>query len=323
MRRLLLSALCFLLPLPSFAGVDPALLALMPQGMSLITGLDADRARSSSFGQYMLNRVRNGDAHFEQFVKETGFDPRRDLQSFVFAGSGGGKGEGRFAILARGIFDESRMKAAVKAHGATVESYKRTDLFVSTKTNAPATGFAFLDSTTAVLADTVTLKQVLDERDTAPAVEPALQIRMKQANEANDAWYVSSLPGSVLASKLRTETGAPAAENSGVLRGVVESSGGIRFGDVVQLSFDALTRSPEDATSLTDLLRFLASAAQMQRDSDPRAAILASSLDSLSLEKNGRNVHAGLSLTEGNLERLMNSRPRAKSTARSRRESRP
>ncbi len=316
MRWLVFSALCFVVPFRSLASVDPALLALVPQGMSLVTGLDADQARSSSFGQYILNRVRNEDPHFEQFVTETGFDPRRDLQSFVSAGSGGGKGNGHFVVLARGVFDETRMKAAVKAHGATVESYEGTDLFVNAKTSTQATGFAFLDSATAVLADTVTLKQVLDGRNIAPAVEPALQGRMKQANEADDVWYVSSLPGSVLASKLRRETGAPDTGNSAALRGVVQSSGGIRFGDLVQFSFDALTRSPQDATSLTDLLRFLSSAAQMQRDSDPRMAILASSLDSMSLEKNDRSVHAGLSLTEGNLEQLMNSRPRAEASMR-------
>ena len=322
MRLLLfLPTLCFLLPFPSFASIDPALLGLVPPGMSLITGLDADRARSSSFGQYMLSRVRTGDANFEQFVRDTGFDPRRDLQSFVFAGRSG-KGEGHFAILARGIFDQSRMKTAAKAHGATVESYKGTDLFVNTRNNAPATGFAFLDATTAVLADTVTLKQVLDERDSAPMEESGLAASMRKANEANDVWYVSSLPGTVLASKVRQETGEPATDKSGALRGVVESSGGIRFGDTVQFSFNALTRSPQDATSLTDLLRFLASLAQMQRDSNPQAAILAGGLDSMSLETNDRNVHARLSFTEGNLERLVDSLPSSKATARSRRESR-
>lgn len=314
MRIFLFPALCcalLLLPFRSFASVDPAMLALVPPGMSLITGLDADRARSSSFGQYMLNQVRNGDNHFQQFVNETGFDPRRDLQSFVFAG-GGAKGQGRFVILARGIFDAARMKAAAQSHGATVETYKGTDLFIGANGGNRPTGFAFLDSTTAALGDTATLKQVLDGRDNAPAADGSLTSSVKNANRSDDVWYVSSLPGSVLASKLPRENGEPIAPNSGALHGVIQSSGGIRFGDVVQFSFNALTRSPQDATSLTDLLRFLVSAAQMQRDHDARTAILARGLDSMSLQTSGRSVHAGLSFTEQNLERLVGGLPSTK-----------
>jgi hypothetical protein len=263
----------------------------------------------------MLSRVRGNDPHFEQFVNDTGFDPRRDLQSFVFA-TNGGKGQGHFAILARGIFDVDRLKAAAKAHGSTVQSYNGTDLFLSPRSES-SVGFAFLDSTTLALADTTVLKQILDNRNANPTIDPALLAQMRQANGANDVWFVSALPGSFLASNLRRQTGE-APDNSGAFRGVIQSRGGIRFGDVVQLSFDALTRSPQDATSLADVLRFLASAAQMERNSDPRAAILASSLDSMQLTTNDATVHAALSLPEANLERLIDLAPRPRQTAQSR-----
>lgn len=315
MRLWLLSALVTFVPGSIFASIDPTLLALVPAGSKLVTGVDADRARSSSFGQYMLNRVRGNDPHFEQFVNDTGFDPRRDLQSLVFA-TNGEKGDGHFAILARGVFDADRVKAAAKAHGSTVQSYNGTDLFLSPKSQSPV-GFAFLDSTTVALAGVGVLKQILDSRNASPALDPALLAQMEQANSTNDVWFVSALPGSFLASNLRRQTGE-APDNASAFRGVLQSRGGIRFGDVVQLSFDALTRSPQDATSLTDVLRFLASAAQMERNSDPRAAILASSLDSMQLTINGSMVHAALSLPEANLERLMDLGPRPRQTAQSR-----
>jgi hypothetical protein len=315
MRLWLLPALVTLLPGSIFASIDPALLALVPPDSRLITGVDADRARSSTFGQYMLNRVRTDDPHFEQFVNDTGFDPRRDLQSFVFA-TNGGKGEGHFAVLARGIFDPDRLKAAAKAHGSRVQSYNGADLFVSSKGQSTA-GFAFLDSTTVALADTVTLKQILDSRNSPTALDPALLKQLESANATNDVWFVSSLPGSFLASNLHRQMGEE-PDNSGAFRGVVQSRGGIRFGDIVHLSFDALTRSPQDATSLTDVLRFLASLTQMERNNDPRAAILANSLDTMQLTSNGSTVHAALALTESNLERLVDLGPRPRQTAQSR-----
>ncbi len=313
MRYLLFSAVFALLPASVFASIDPALLALLPPNTKLITGVDADRARTSSFGQYMLNRARSNDAHFEQFVNETGFDPRRDLQSFVFA-TDGEKGNGHFVILARGIFEPDRMKAAAKAHGSSMQSYGGTDIFVSAKGHS-TTGFAFLDSSTVALADTATLKQVLDNRNTAPTSEPTLQAQIAKANEGNDAWFVSALPPSFLASVLHRETGE-SSDNVGALQGVAQSRGGIRFGDTVRFSYDALTRSQQDARSLTDVLRFLASAAQMQRDSDPRATIVAGSLDSMTLTNSGSTVHVDLSLTERKLEQLVDLGPLPRRTAR-------
>ena len=63
--------------------------------------------RNSEFGQYLLSKAQNEDAHFQEMIDATGFDPRRDLQSVLFA-SGGDSATGKpatFAILARGNFD--------------------------------------------------------------------------------------------------------------------------------------------------------------------------------------------------------------------------
>jgi hypothetical protein len=80
MRYILgISALFLAGALSAFAAVDPALLALVPPGAKLVSGVQLDQARSSEFGQYLLNRIHTDDDCFQKFTEETGFDPRHDL----------------------------------------------------------------------------------------------------------------------------------------------------------------------------------------------------------------------------------------------------
>ncbi|MGA8025778.1 MAG: hypothetical protein WB992_01445, partial [Bryobacteraceae bacterium] len=258
------------------------------------------------------------DQNFERFNEETGFDPRRDLQSFVFASpaSSNGGAESRFAILARGTFDQPRMEAAAKARGATVQNYEGVDLILDKSSNQK-TGFAFPDVGVAVMADVTTLREIIANRAASTALDPTLQEMMSKTGSDNDAWFVCLTGGSYLSRHLNHETKQP-MQQAQALESVLRSSGGIRFGSVVELSFDAVTRSPKDATSLTDVIRFLSSLVQMQRQNDPRADILASSLDQMSLTTNGDAMHVSISLPEKTLEQLADSGPRA-STGRTHR----
>src|SRR5579884_2601764 len=101
------------------ASVDNGLLSMVPPGAKVISSIDVESARNSSFGQYILSNSTShaNNPDFEKFMQQTGFDPRRDLQYIVFAnlGAGGPGAPSRFAILARGNFDPSRLEAAAQA----------------------------------------------------------------------------------------------------------------------------------------------------------------------------------------------------------------
>ena len=72
----------------AFAGVDQGLLNLVPSGSKALSGVQVDKSKDSPFGQYLLNRMQDGDSGFENFVQSTGFDPRRDVQELLFAATG-------------------------------------------------------------------------------------------------------------------------------------------------------------------------------------------------------------------------------------------
>lgn len=320
MRRLaflsvLISAAC----VSAFASVDTGLLALLPPETKLVFGVDLNRARSSDFGQYMAAKINTTDHDFAQFVSETGFDPRRDIDQLVFAASGSNTsgGESRFAILARGTFDQARIQSVALTKGLTSQTFEGVPLLVQKpQTKGSNAAFAFLGDGIAVMGDPETVKGIISNRATPSALDPAMQTQISKMGGEYDAWFVSFLSGERLAGHLNY---SPSGANGSAtpipqalaLQSVLQASGGLRFGTTVDVSFDAVTRSPQDATSLSDVVRFFASMVQMQRSKDPRAAIAASAFDNMSLATDGDNMHFSISLPEKSLEQLVESAPAA------------
>lgn len=310
---------------PAFASVDTALLALLPPGAKLVSGVDFERARSSQFGQFLTGRMNLNDQGLQQFVAETGFDPRHDIQEIMFASPGPsdeGASKSRFAILARGTFDQARLTSAAKSKGITAQPYGGTSLFIDKSQHDGPSAFAFLGDGVGVMGDVETVKQIISNRGTPTVPDAALQAEINKVGTENDAWFVSFLSGGFLAHRLSAEVngesdhgGGDAGKRGGgipqaqALQSVVQSSGGIQFGSTIRLSFDAITRSAQDATSLADVVRFFASMIQMSRQKDPRAGIAASAFDNMNLSTEQNAMHLSLSLPEKSLEELVNSGP--------------
>jgi hypothetical protein len=307
---LFLSALFCAGAVSALASVDTGLLALVPPGAKIIGAVDITQARNSEFGQYLLMKAQTEDDHFQEMIDETGFDPRRDLQSVLFATSGPSGTAAQpssFAILARGNFDQNRIKAAAMAKGGvTIVNYGGVDMIVHSKESGQQTAIGFLDVGVAVMADANTLKQMIDSRAAPTTLDSDLKSKINSVGGANDAWFVSLVSGG---SFLADHAGPQGASQAKALQGVLQSSGGVKLGSTVETTFDAVTRSPQDAQSLSDVIRFMASMVQMQRQKDPRAGILASSLDGMTLQNSGTSVHVALSMPEKTLEQLADAGP--------------
>jgi hypothetical protein len=162
------------------------------------------------------------------------------------------------------------------------------------------------------MADLDTLHQIIANRSTPSQLDPDLQSKINAVGGANDAWYVSLVGGSFLAKHIQQETDQSVAQQARALQGVVQSSGGVKLGSMIQMAFDAVTRSEKDAQSFADVVRFVTSMVQMQRQNDPRAGILAASLDNMTLQSSGTGVHVAISMPEKNLEQLADLGPMVK-----------
>lgn len=320
MRRLaLIPFLLTAASLCTFGSVDPELLALVPPGSKLISGVDLDHARSSQLGQYMLGKMHTDDQGLADLIQQTGFDPRRDLQQILFVGAGpqGPGQEPSFAILARGNFDQSRIGASARKKGLAPQTFQGVELFVDKSQPKEPHAFAFLGGGIGVMGDLDTVKLMISSRG-GRALDPAVQAEVSKTGADNDVWFVSSVFGSTVASHLNGVQLDGAQSNPGakqalsqaqMLESVQEASGGIQLGDSVRLSFDAVTRSAKDATSLADVVRFFTSMVQMQRQKDPRADVAATAFDNMSLTTDGNALHLSISVPEKSLEQLVDGAP--------------
>ena len=287
-----------------FAASDPALLSLLPVESQMVTSMDVQSSRNSVFGQFMLQQITL-DGNLQDFVNQTGFDPRRDLQDFLVAALPSSDGQhGRFVLLARGLFDQTRISNLAKSKGLGSEQIQGVKVLIPQGNGTPV-AFAFPEVGIAVFGDRASVEEVLRNRANPAVLNASLQDQISKASESNDAWFASILPGSSFANQLSHEAGGTPAQGARVLQGVLRSGGGIRFGSTVQVSFNAVTRSEKDALSLTDVIRLVSSTVQMQRDNDPRAAVLAPAFDNMSLKASGQEVHSSFAFPEADLERLV------------------
>jgi hypothetical protein len=295
----------------AFASVESDLMAMAPAETTLLTGIDVARTKASPFGAYLLNEMTRGDGHFPEFMGATGFDPRRDLQQVLLAGVAGKSGpNSRFAILARGTFDESRIRAAVLANGGSISAVNGTETLLIPKhhTNEQRenaqVGLAFPKPGLAVLGDLKTLEEVLSPKTANQGLDGQLVDQVNRVGSENDVWFATLMSGSFLGHQLANATRSVA--NSAVLKSILRSSGGMQFGNTVAMSLDLFTRSADDAQSVTQLLRFAGNLAQMQND--PQISAAAVALSNLALQTDGSTVHASLNLTEQQMEQLMPAR---------------
>lgn len=288
-----------------WAAVDQGLLDLVPPGAKIITSVDINQAKNSPFGQYLLSKINTQDHNFGDLIQQTGFDPRRDLQGFVFASPGpdNNTAQSRFALIVRGNFDQDRIREMAQTKGASIQNYRGYDIFVS-KSDHQHPAFTFTEAQILVMGDIATIQQVVANRAIHAGFDPQLEQMVSTVSVGNDAWFASVMPGSYLADHVKQEASQPAAAQA--LQGVLQSSGGIQFGSVIRLSFDATARSPKDAQSIVDVIRFLGTMVQMNRQKSPNAENLASAVDAMTLDTNGDAVHISISLPEQALEQLAN-----------------
>jgi len=245
--RTLRSAACLLLSaagaLLAEAAGDPTLLSLVMPDAKSISGINIEQSRTSPFGRLLLARIE-ADGDLDRLAEATGFDPRLGLTEIVAASSA----DGSKLALVRGTFQPSRIATFAKATGSSIAKYHGYAM-VDGQTEHPGQSLVFLDASTVALGDTQAVKAVIDRRVAGTQFTGAIAQKALEVSSSSHAWFVSSM----------SPTDLPSSR-SNPMELVRQFSGGVTFGqDTVTLDADALTPSVEDARTLRDFLKMLAS----------------------------------------------------------------
>jgi hypothetical protein len=288
---------------------DPRLLNLVMPDATVLAGVNVDQAKTTPFGQYVLTTLLQAqDQKLQQLATLTGFDPRRDVSELLLASASAPSNKTGLA-LARGAFDPAKIAAAAQSTSAAVEAYGGLSIIEDPQHQ---NGFAFLDSTLVVAGDLANVKAAIDRRNGGRTIPIALADQVNQLGSTQDAWAISTVPPSTL----KPPAAAPPASGVNIqnaIQKVQSASGGVKFGAVVVVTGQAQAATPQDASSVGDVLKLFVSMAQLQASQHPEAAALA---QSLVVSTQGSTLKITLSLPSEQIQQLVKPKAAARKTVK-------
>ncbi len=306
MTKLRSLAVFLALPVATWAA-DPALLRLVMPDAKVIAGIQVDQTRNSLFGQFVLSHMQLDDDGFKKFVGQTGFDPRRDVSEIVMASNWeSNTPQSRWLVMARGVFDLARIVHAAESNGITAGNFQGIDLLTysgHSKTDVE-NGIAFFDPSNAVMGDVASVKSAIERYKSGAAAGFKLLAKVREVSAKNDFWFVTMVPVSEFANTM-PDPNLSSAMKGNLLGAINEASGGIRFGDTVTISGEAVTRSEKDAQALVDVVKFIAGLVQLNRENNPTAGQVATLLDTLDCKTLGNVTTVTLAIPEKQLEQML------------------
>ncbi len=297
-----------LLSLPILAGLtvvalpakaaDSQLLNLVMPDATVLAGVNVDQAKTSSFGQYVLQQMQNPE--LQKLIAATGFDPTRDVSEVLVAAGAAGSKTG--LALARGTFNPAQIAAAAAAHGGTTtETY---DGYTIVEDQKQTHGVTFVNSTIAVAGDVASVKAALDRLKTPSSLPAAVLTEVSQWSGQEDAWVITTVPPSSLQPKAGVPTipGLGASGGNNALQTIQSAAAGVKFGNNVVVTAQAQSDNAQDAQNLANTVKLLASVAQLQAKDNPTIQTLAQSLTATAT---GTTVNISLSMPSDQLQALL------------------
>jgi hypothetical protein len=284
-------------PYRALSAADPQLLNLVMPDAKVLAGVNVEQAKGTQFGQYVLNQLQTHDAHMQQLVALTGFDPRRDVRELLVASDGVPGGKTGLA-LAKGNFDVAKITAFAIVQGVVTESYNGFMILEEPKKEG---GMVFLDATTVAAGDIASVKGAIDRPKTPQSLPAAVAVKVNQWSNSQDAWGITTVPPSSLAPAGAVKAGAPnPMMNAG--QNVQSAAGGVKFGALVAFSGEAECDTAQNAATLGDVAKMLVNIAQMQTGQDPTAATL---IKSVSITTSGNVVKTMASLPQDVFQQML------------------
>jgi len=188
---------------PQGSTADPkAALELLPKGAQGVVVVDVHRAMAMPFADKAIKEDKNYQK-YQEFVKETGIDPQKDISFFAVGVSGSVEGmKQEAAVVVRMKYDKDLLLAKMKKDSTAEfkeDVYNGITIYSGLKSEAgkpPASG-AFLDASTAAFGSDGMLRQVIDvyqKKAESVLKNDALAAVIKTANKGALVWSAFAIP---------------------------------------------------------------------------------------------------------------------------------
>jgi hypothetical protein len=174
--------------------------------------------------------------------------------------------------------------------------------------DASASAMAFVGPNVMVAGDLQSVKAAVDRRTQANNLDPQLTLKVNTLSASQDAWAVSIAPLSSLNAGAATDPTLQGALGGDLFKKITQTSGGIKFGALIQLTTEMVAMDEKNATALGDVMRFLVGMVTMNSGAAKGAPpALMAILQSMNVQTQGNIVNVTLSAPEDQLEGLFNS----------------
>lgn len=160
--------------------VDNVLVSMVPPGSTSLVGAHMDQLEASDLYEKLMAKQKL--PQLDQFARDTGFDPRRDVREILMVSGPSGT-----VALARGKFNLKRDAAA----GTRLVRHGQYN--IRTDSSGATAGFCILDSSLAAAGDIPAIEAALDEwqRGTHKAAQPLLTT-VGALSDSTPLWGVST-----------------------------------------------------------------------------------------------------------------------------------
>jgi hypothetical protein len=297
------------------------LFSFVMQDAQLVAGANVTSAKNSPFGQYVLSQIPMGEKYLQGFITETGIDPRSDVTEVVAAWNGAPNTNGHWLIAAHGTFSQSipTIEVNVLKNGGTITRLPGVDLIEMAQPgmSSPVANVCialFTDGFTDLFGDCTSVYAAVQFGASSAGPESSVAMKGRQLRAQEDIWFASVVPVSEFSSLLPGSSASSGSPLSGVLKSklllaIQQISGGAKFpsaaqGSGAQFSAELLLDSPQDATSLLNVLNFVVGLLQMNTSNIPAGASIVALLGNLQASVNGSTLNVGLNVPESTLEQL-------------------
>ena len=182
----------------AFSGRGLDELQYIPSDVAVVAYADVREVMASALRQRMKGALPGQENGQREFQDQTGINIETDVQHVVAclgwpAGSDS-KMPGSGMVLARGLFDEVKIEALMREHGAAVESYKGKRLIVASPAGvaqAPEFALSFLKPGLVAVGNAGLIRRAVDlENGGANITSNDEVMNLVKSADSGNAWAV-------------------------------------------------------------------------------------------------------------------------------------
>jgi hypothetical protein len=221
--------------------IDPSLEALVPADTVFLVGANLDAVRETPVYQKLLSRVPL--PQLDDFARQTGLDPRKDL-SQILSCSNGKHG----LLMARGKFNIADLEPRLEARGAKKFAYKNRQLFGNEQT-----AILFWNASTAVAGTTDELRSLIDRGGSGRGLPPALRDLVRTIPANDQIW--AALTGGLDAINPNVPPNSNLANIVSALKSVDTATIGMDLSKGFDLLADVTCKTERDAKFVHDMVK--------------------------------------------------------------------